>query len=104
VPRSSSDTVIRKKLKLQIQQLLHDIGVDDAVLLQIMRNGILGKKGSLQPDFSPNPFALGVRRVRSVIAAAAATKLWAEVRALDLIELLELAPSSMAYGSGHVDF
>ena len=38
-----------------------DIGVEHALLLQIVRHGVLRQKRRLQPDFGANPFALGVR-------------------------------------------
>jgi hypothetical protein len=63
----------------------------------------LGQEGRLELDFSSNPFALGVRNIRSVTAAAATTELGAKAGALNLIELLDLAPGLVAYGSGYVD-
>ena len=86
------------------QQLFHDIGVEHALLLQIMRNGILGQKGRLEPDFGANPFGFGMGFIRRVIAASAAAELRAEVCTLNLIELLDLPPSFVADGSRNIDF
>jgi hypothetical protein len=91
-------------LKQKNGSLFHDIRVEHTLLLQIMRNRILRQKRRLQPDFSSNPLALTVRRIRRMIASPAAPELWAEVRALDLVELLDLAPSFVADGSGYVNF
>jgi hypothetical protein len=45
-----------------------------------------------------------VRLIGSVIAAPAAAKLWAEVRALNLIILLDLAPGFIADCSSDINF
>src|SRR5208282_1070643 len=82
--------------------LLH-VRVEYALLLQIMRHGVLGQKRRLQPDFRANPFALAVRRVGCVIAASAAAELRAKIGALHLIELLDLAPGVVAHGAGNVN-
>ena len=68
-----------------------------------MRHGVLRQKRRLQPDFGADPFALGMGSVGRMIAAAAAAELRAEVRALDLIELADLAPGGVADGSGDID-
>jgi hypothetical protein len=39
-----------------------------------------------------------------VIAAPSTAELWAKVGALKLIELLDLMPGFIAYGSGYVNF
>jgi hypothetical protein len=84
--------------------LLHHIGVEHAVLFQIMRNRILRQKRRLNPDLGSDPFSFGVRGAGRVIAAASTAELWTEVRALNLIELLDLAPGLVAHGPGYVDF
>ncbi len=84
--------------------LLHNIGVQHALLLQIMRNRILRQKWRLQPDLGSNPFALGVRRIRGVIAAAATAKLRAKVGALNLVKLPNLVPCLIADSSRNIDF
>jgi hypothetical protein len=53
----------------------------------------------MEPDFGSDPFALCVRRAGRVIAPTAAAELGAEVGALDLIELLDLAPGFVADGA-----
>jgi hypothetical protein len=69
-----------------------------------MRDGILGQKWRLQPDFSPDPFALAMRGVECMIATAAATKLRTEVGALDLIKLVEFSPGFVANRTGDINF
>jgi len=64
----------------------------------------LGQKRGLEFDFGADPFALGVRRAGRVIAASAAAELGAEIGALDLIKLLDLAPRFVAYRPGYIDF
>jgi hypothetical protein len=64
-----------------------------------MRNGILGQKWRQEPDFGSDPFAFAMRRIGRVVMLPAAAKLRAELGALDLIELLNLAPSFIADGS-----
>jgi hypothetical protein len=39
-----------------------------------------------------------------MITSPAASELWAEIRALDLIKLFDLAPSLIADGPGYVNF
>ena len=77
--------------------------VKHPLLLEVVRHGVLRQKWRLEPDFSANPFALDMRSVRRMIASSAASKLWAEVRALDLIELIDLAPGGVADSSGDID-
>jgi hypothetical protein len=84
--------------------LLHDIGVEHALLLQIIRDGILRQKWRLEPDFGSDPFAFGVERFDWVMAAPAAAELRAKVGALDLIKLLDLSPGFVADSAGNVNF
>ena len=84
--------------------LLHDIGVEHAVLLEIMRNRVLRQQRRLNPDFGSDPFALRVRSDRSVVTAAATAELGTEVSALDLIELLNLSPGFVAYRARDINF
>jgi hypothetical protein len=79
------------------------ICVEHALLFQIMRNCILRQKRSLEADFGSHPFALSVWRIRRMITSSAAAELWAEVRALDLVKLVDLAPSLIADGPGYVN-
>ena len=69
-----------------------------------MRHGVLRQKRRLEPDFGADPFALGVRSVSGMIAASAAAELRAEVGALNLIELVDLAPRLVADRAGDIDF
>jgi len=64
----------------------------------------LGQERGLEADFGAYPFALGVGLIWGVIAAAATAELWPEVGGLDLIEVVEFFPSSIADGVGNVDF
>jgi len=85
------------------KELVH-VGIEDARLLKIMRHGVLGQKGRLEPDFGADPFAFTVWSVRRMVATSAAAELWAEFGALDLIELLDFLPGGVADGAGDVDF
>jgi hypothetical protein len=58
----------------------------------------------LKANFGSNPFALRVGRLGRVVAASATAESGAEVGALDLIELFDLAPGFVADGAGYVDF
>src|ERR1700758_3796983 len=89
-------------ITLARSSLLH-IGVEDALLLEVVGHSVLRKEGRLQADFGADPFALGVRSVGRMVAAPSAAELRAEVGALDLVELVDLAPGSIADGSGYVD-
>src|SRR5882672_5827294 len=82
--------------------LVYDIGVEHALLLQIVRDGVLGQERGQEADFGADPFAFGVGRVGGVVAAATAAKLRTEVGALDLIELLDLSPGFVGYRPGDV--
>jgi hypothetical protein len=98
-------------------ELFYDVGVEDALLFQIMRDGVLRQKRSLEADCGTDPTALWIR-VRLRLAwrqgrdglgplacgKAAAAELQSEVGGLNLIELLDLAPGFVADGSGDVDF
>jgi len=84
-------------------RLVDYIRIQHAILLQIMRNGVLGQERRLQLYFGANPFALGVRRVRGMIAAPAAAELWAEIGALNLIELFDPTPGFVAHCAGNVN-
>jgi hypothetical protein len=83
--------------------LLH-IRVEHPFLLQIVRHGVLGQKRRLKPDFGADPLAFGMGSVGWVIAASTAAELGAEVRTLDLIELMDLAPRGVADRAGDIDF
>jgi hypothetical protein len=73
-------------------------------LLEILGDGVLGQERGLEADFGADPFAFGMGSIRRVVAAATAAELGAEVGALDLIELLDLAPGFVADRSGYVNF
>jgi len=66
-------------------------------------NRVLCQKRRQKPDFGPDPFALDVRLIRSVIATPAAAELRAEVRTLNLIKLLDLLPGFVADRSGDIN-
>lgn len=86
------------------QKSLFHIGVEDALLLQVMRHGVLRQKRGLEPNFGSNPFALTVKSPRRMTAAPSTAELRPEVGALDLIELLDLFPRGIAHRAGNVDF
>jgi hypothetical protein len=84
--------------------LMLDIGIQYAFLLQVVRHRVLRQKRRLEADFSADPFAFGVRRIRRMVAAAPTAILRAKVGALNLIELLDLFPGLVADCSRDVDF
>ena len=84
--------------------LFLDISVEHALLLQVVRHGVLGQKRRLEADFGSDPLAFGVGGAGRVIAAAAAAELRAKVGALNLVVLVNLAPGGIAYGAGNIDF
>jgi len=86
-----------------LPESFHHVCVEYAVLLQIVRNCILGEKRRLQPDFSADPFAFLMLRLERVIAASAAAKLRAKIRALNLVELLEFTPGLIAHRARDID-
>jgi hypothetical protein len=75
--------------------LLH-ICVEDTVLLKVVGHGVLRQKRCLEADFGANPLALRVGSFGRMVAASAAAELGAEIRALNLIELANLAPRGVA--------
>jgi hypothetical protein len=79
------------------------VRVEYAFLFQVVRHGVLGQERRLQPDLSANPLAFAVRSIGRMVTSAAATELRAEVRALNLIKLVDLAPGRVADGAGNVD-
>ena len=82
---------------------LLDVGVEDPFLFQVVRHGVLRQKRRLEPDFSADPLALDMRGIGRMIAPSPASELRTEVRALNLIELIDLAPRSVADGTGDID-
>jgi hypothetical protein len=59
--------------------LIHDIGIHYPLLLQVMGDRVLSQQRRLQADFGADPFAFVVGGAGSVVAAAAAAELRAEV-------------------------
>jgi hypothetical protein len=68
-----------------------------------MRHRVLREEWGLEADFGPDPFALVVGLIGWMIAAAATAELRPKVGGLDLLEMIELAPSLVAYGARDVD-
>lgn len=83
--------------------LLLNIGIEDTLLLQVVRHGVLRQKGSLEPDLSSNPLSFGMGSVGWVVASASAAELRAEIGTLNLIELPDLAPGRVPDGSSNVN-
>jgi len=69
-----------------------------------MGHRVLRQQGSLEADFRADPFAFGVGLIRGVVATASAAELWAKVGALQLFEVVHLAPGLVSNGAGDVDF
>lgn len=95
---------IAETARVLVKSLVLHIRVEHALLLQVMGHGVLGQKGRLQSDFGADPFAFGMGGVGRMVAASAAAELGTEVRALKLIELLDLLPGGIADRAGDVDF
>jgi len=68
-----------------------------------MRYGILRQKRRLELNLSPNPFALAVGRIWYMVAAPATAELRTKIGALDLIELIDLAPGVVADSARNID-
>ncbi len=85
-------------------ELLHYIGIEDAVLLEVVGDGVLGQERGLYVDFGADPFSFVVGLVERVIATSAAAELRTEVGALDLVELLDAAPGFVTCRAGDIDF
>jgi hypothetical protein len=83
--------------------LLH-IGVEYALLFQVMGHCVLRQKWSLKANFGPNPFALCVGLIGRVVAASPTTELRTEICALNLLKVPDLAPSLVTDRAGNIDF
>ena len=68
-----------------------------------MGHGVLGKKWRLEADFRANPFAFAVRLISGMVATASTSKLRTEVSGLDLLEMLQFAPSLVTDSTGDID-
>jgi hypothetical protein len=87
------------------RSLVDHIRVEHAILLEIMRNGVLREKGRLQPDFGTDPFALRMGDVGCMFTTpASAAVLRSKAGALKLIELPNLAPRGIASRTRNVNF
>src|ERR1700685_382573 len=84
-------------------RLILRVGVQHALLFQVVRNRVLRQKRRRDLNFSANPFAFGVWSVGRMIAASTAAELRAELGALNLIELLDLTPGFIAHRAGDID-
>src|SRR6185312_1633817 len=82
--------------KLGRLRLFQHVGIEHAVLLQIMRNRVLRQQRRLQADFRSHPLAFAVGRVLGVAAGPAAAELRAKSRALNLVKLAQPAPGLVA--------
>jgi len=79
------------------------IGIEHAVLFEVVRNGVLGEQGCLQSDFGADPLAFGVRLAERMFAGTAGAELWTEGGFLDWVEVLEICPGFVADCAGDVD-
>jgi len=76
--------------------------VKHPLLLEVVRHGVLRQKWRLELDFGSDPFAFGMGSIRRMVAASTAAELGTEVRALNLIELADLAPGGVAAAPAQV--
>src|SRR5215469_4013928 len=102
VAQQERDAKAYPQINPAVCSLLH-IGVEDAILFQVVGHRVLGQKRRLQADFGADPFAFAVRLVGCVIAAAPTAKLRPEVGGLDLLEMIEFSPGCIANGARDVD-
>ena len=79
--------------------MLLDVGIEHSILPEIMGHGVLREKGCLESNLRADPFALGVRLIGGVVAAPATAKLGAKISRLDLLEMLQVAPSLFPDGA-----
>ena len=85
-------------------EMLVHVGIEHALLLQVMGHCILRQEWSLEANFGANPFAFRVGLIGRVVAASSTTELRAEICALNLLEVADLAPSLVTDRAGNVDF
>src|SRR6476619_1136866 len=83
--------------------LVDHVGVEHAILFQIVRDGVLGEQRRLQSDLGSNPFAFRMWCARRMCTGAARAKLGPKGGFLDRIKLLEVRPGLMPNGSGEID-
>lgn len=84
--------------------LLDNIGIQHAILFQVVRDRILRQKRRLHADLSPNPFALPVRCVGRMIVWASRAELRTKCSTLNLVELLQFPPGFISDGPSDVNF
>jgi hypothetical protein len=84
--------------------LLDHIGVQHALLLQVVRNGILGEERSLEVDLGTDPLTFAVGLHWQMFTRAAGTELRTKGGGLDLVELLKVRPGFDAPGARYIDF
>jgi hypothetical protein len=78
--------------------------IQHPLLLQIIRDRILREQRCPQPDFRADPFPFRVHRASCVVTQATAAKFMPKLRALDLVELPQVAPCLISHRSRNVDF
>jgi hypothetical protein len=98
LPRATAEAGRHKHLSV-----LH-IRIKNSFLLKIVRHGVLRQKRRLETDLSSDPFAFEVWCVGRMIAGPTAAELPSEAGRLDLIELVQFSPGSIADSARDVDF
>ena len=83
--------------------LLH-VGVEHALLLQVVGHCVLRQKWGLEANFGSNPFALRVGLVRRMVATPTTSELGTKVGVLDLIEVANLPPGLITDRARDIDF
>ena len=83
--------------------LLDHIRVQNAFLLQVVRDRVLCQQGRLQTNLGADPFTFQMGTVCRVVAGTARAEPGTKLGALNLIELLEVAPSLIADGSSNIN-
>lgn len=84
--------------------LFDHVRIEDAVLLEVVRNRVLCEERRLQADLGANPLTFGMELIRNMLARTAGSKLRTEGGALNLAELLKVRPSCVAPRTRDINF
>ena len=84
--------------------LVGDLHVEDAILLEIVGNGVLGKQRCAQLNLGANPFPICVCGIWPMFALAARAEFGTEGCANDFIELLQVAEGLVTHRARNINF
>src|ERR1700731_2334914 len=83
--------------------LVHYVRVQHAVLLQIVRDGVLRQQRRFQLDLRANPLPFGMRQVGGMFAGPTRSEFRTESGTLNFVKLAQVAPGLVSDGAGYVD-